>query len=137
MASRFHHTGFVVPSISAEAAAIARSLSIGWDGKITHDPLQMVNVTFLPSIDSDRGSVELVEPAGKRSPVLKFAESGGGLHHVCYEVGDLSDQLAQSQANGDVLVRVPLRAAAFGGRRIAWVRTKSQLLVEFLELTAS
>ncbi len=133
MASRFHHTGFVVTSITERAEQIARSLGIGWDGQITHDPLQMVNVTFLPSNEAGAATIELVEPAGKRSPVLKFAESGGGLHHVCYEVDDLTAQLAQSQANGDALVRVPLRAAAFGGRRIAWVRTQTQLLVEFLE----
>ena len=110
---------------------MARSLATGWDRVIVHDPLQMVNVTFLPSAGA--GCVELIEPAGMRSPVLRFAEKGGGLHHVCFEVADLGARLAQSQADGDVLVRVPLRAAAFGGRRIGWVRTEAALLVEFLE----
>ena len=133
MPSRFHHTGFVVTSISAQAERFARSLGIGWDGQITHDPLQMVRVTFLPANEAGATTIELIEPAGNRSPVLKFAEAGGGLHHVCYEVEDLEKQVAESRANGAALVRVPLPAAAFGGRRIAWVLTKAQLLVEFLE----
>lgn len=77
--------------------------------------------------------VELVEPVGPRSPVRKFAEAGGGLHHICYEVGDLKSQIAASQAAGGTLVRVPLPAVAFEGRKIAWILTAQKLLVEYLE----
>ena len=66
MSSRFHHTGFVVASITGQAERIARSLGIGWDGRITHDPLQMVNVTFLPANEAGTATIELIEPAGKR-----------------------------------------------------------------------
>lgn len=77
--------------------------------------------------------VELVEPVGARSPVRKFAEAGGGLHHICYEVQDLQSQLAASQAAGGTLVRIPLPAVAFEGRKIAWILTAQKLLVEYLE----
>jgi methylmalonyl-CoA/ethylmalonyl-CoA epimerase len=77
--------------------------------------------------------VELVEPAGPRSPVRKFADAGGGIHHVCYEVDDLKTHLESAQHAGCILVRVPLSAAAFGGRKIAWVKTGTGQLVEFLQ----
>lgn len=132
-ASRFHHVGFVVTSISENADRIARSVSVAWDGMIVHDPLQMVRVAFLPSNDPLHSTMELIEPASPRSPVRKFAEAGGGLHHVCYEVDDLAAQIAHSEKSGAVLVRIPLPAAAFGGRKIAWLKTAEGLLVEFLE----
>ncbi len=95
---RLHHTGFVVASIEECAEQMANSLSLAWDGVIILDPLQFVRVTFLPEAKSGAASIELVEPAGPRSPVKKFAEAGGGLHHVCYEVDDLKAQLSQSQS---------------------------------------
>lgn len=132
-ATRLHHVGFVVTSISKYAERMARSISVEWDGVIVHDPLQFVRVTFLPSNDPLHSTIELIEPASPRSPVRRFAEAGGGLHHVCYEVDDLAGQIAHSEKCGAALVRVPLPAAAFGGRRIAWLKTAEGLLVEFLE----
>jgi methylmalonyl-CoA/ethylmalonyl-CoA epimerase len=130
---RLHHVGYVVRSIAETAPAMARALSLGWDSQIIHDPLQLVNVTFLPANVAGSSTIELVEPAGRRSPVLKFAESGGGLHHVCYEVEDLEAQIAASRAAGGTLVRVPMPAVAFAGRKIAWVVTAERLLVEYLQ----
>ena len=77
--------------------------------------------------------IELVEPAGEDSPVLRFLEQGGGLHHVCYEVADLEEQLVEFRSRGAVIARRPKPAVAFGGRRIAWVITAEKLLVELLE----
>ena len=52
-----------------------------------------------------------------RSPAQKFAQAGGGIHHVCYEVNDLKAQVESTQQAGCHLVRT---ATAFGGRKIAW-----------------
>jgi methylmalonyl-CoA/ethylmalonyl-CoA epimerase len=131
--SRLHHVGYVVPSIAEAVTEYQAALSVDWDGEIVHDPLQIVRVTFLPSNGADAATVELVEPAGPRSPVLKFAQAGGGIHHVCYEVNDLKGQLESAQQAGCILVRVPLPAAAFGGRKIAWIKTASGQLIEFLQ----
>jgi methylmalonyl-CoA/ethylmalonyl-CoA epimerase len=133
---RLHHVGYVVASISKSAPRFAQLLSIGWDGQVIHDPLQFVRVTFLPANLSTQSTIELVEPAGPRSPVRKFAEAGGGLHHVCYEVDDLQAQIEYSQSAGATLVRVPLPAKAFDGRRIAWIMTAEKQLVEYLERAA-
>lgn len=109
------------------------ALALEWDGVIVHDPLQMVRVTFLPSNDPKVATIELIEPAGPRSPVLKFAQNGGGLHHVCYEVDDLQERVAQSTKSGCTLARFPMRAAAFDGRKIAWIQTPSHQLIELLQ----
>ena len=104
-----------------------------WDGIIFHDPNQLVRVTFLRGKQPNAPLFELVEPAGDKSPVIPFLKRGGGLHHLCYEVENLESQLALSRSQGGLLVRAPLPAVAFEGRRIAWVYTKHKLLLEFLE----
>ncbi len=130
---RFHHVGFVVASIEGAAESLAQSIGGDWDGRIIHDPLQVVRVTFLRSPVATDPLLELIEPAGGDSPVLGFLKRGGGLHHLCYEVFDLDKQLEASQSRGDLVVRSPLPAAAFGDRRIAWVYARGKLLLEYLE----
>jgi methylmalonyl-CoA/ethylmalonyl-CoA epimerase len=129
----FHHVGFVVASIDAAIQSIAKSVDAEWDGVITHDPLQSVKVAFVRPRRAADPLLELVEPAGEKSPVLAFLKRGGGLHHLCYEVDQLDQQLERSRANGGLVVRAPVPAVAFGGRRIAWFYTKEKLLIEYLE----
>jgi methylmalonyl-CoA/ethylmalonyl-CoA epimerase len=129
----FHHVGYAVASISDVGREFARSIGAQWDGEIIHDPLQEARVTFLRCAGPGTPAVELVEPAGEKSPLHKFVAKGGGLHHVCYEVDSLDAQLEQSRDAGCLVVKNPLPAVAFGGRRIAWVYTRQKLLIEYLE----
>ena len=130
---RFHHLGFVVASIRTSVPGFMESLQAEWDGLIFHDPNQAVRVTFLRGKHPASPVLELVEPAGENSPVIPFLKRGGGLHHLCYEIDNLEDQLALSRAQGGLVVKTPLPAVAFEGRRIAWVYTKNKLLLEYLE----
>lgn len=129
----FHHVGFVIASIKKAGESIAQSLGTEWDGEIIHDPLQHVRVAFLRAGAPNDPLVELVEPVGPESTVSQFLKRGGGLHHLCYEVNSLGEQLEVSKALGGLVARQPLPAVAFGGRRIAWVYTKNRLLLEYLE----
>ena len=128
-----HHVGFVVASISAVAPQFAAMLDSDWDGEIIADPLQDSRVSFLRSKIASNPLFELVEPLGNESPVRKFLERGGGMHHLCFQVADLEEQLRMSREKGALVTRQPAPAVAFGGRRIAWVFTKTKLLIEFLE----
>ena len=132
-APSFHHVGFVVQSITATGTAFAKSLGASWGGEIIHDPLQQARVSFMHCGTSGSPALELVEPDSERSPLHKFLGKGGGLHHICYEVDSLEKQLESSRAAGCLIVKAPLPAFAFGGRRIAWVYTAQKLLVEYLE----
>ena len=128
-----HHVGFVTRSIADAGPEFAKSLNAEWDGEIIHDPQQGARVTFMRCGGPLTPAFELVEPDDEASALNKFLGTGGGLHHVCYEVDSLSDQLASSRAAGGLVVKPPLPAVAFGGRRIAWVYTRHRLLVEYLE----
>lgn len=131
--TRLHHVGYVTASIAGSVDEYAKATGLAWDGRIIHDPLQMVSVAFLRSDDGSLASVELVEPAGRRSPVNRFLASGGGLHHICIEVADLNAYIEGSKAAGCTLVRVPMPAVAFDGRKIAWITTPTGQLIELLQ----
>jgi len=130
---KLHHIGFVVDSIEESAVSLAMSLGASWDKNVICDAVQKVKVTFLKGHYSPEPMIELVEPAGPDSPVSRFVERGGGLHHVCYEVEDLEAHLAYCKKVRTICIRQPVPAVAFGGRRIAWAITPKRLLVEFLE----
>jgi methylmalonyl-CoA/ethylmalonyl-CoA epimerase len=130
---RLHHIGFVVRDIQAEIQKVARSVGATWDTKVFHDPLQKVKVSFIQTACPGDAQIELVEPASPDSPVLRFLEKGGGLHHLCYEVADLGEHLSKMRKEGALVVKSPLPAVAFENRLIAWVFTRQKLLLEFLE----
>jgi len=128
-----HHVGYVVRSIREAAQGFIDSLELEWDGRVIHDPFQTVCVSFFRPRAAGCPSIELIEPAGSGSAVERFLEQGGGLHHLCFEVGSLEAQLERTKTSGDLIVHPPAPAVAFEGRRIAWVYTRNKLLVEYLE----
>jgi len=129
----FHHVGFVVSSIQDTVQGFAETLDTEWDGAVVFDPHQDARVTFLRSRSPADPLFELIEPASEHSPVLGFAKKGGGIHHICYVVDSLEQQLQQCRSQRSLVVRQAAPAAAFGGRRIAWVYTRNKLLIEYLE----
>lgn len=132
--ARFHHMGFVVADIASAAEGFVRTLQTRWDGKVWEDPLQRARVAFLV-IRATEPQIELVEPVGEDSPVLRFLrERGGGLHHVCYEVRDVDEEMAGMKARGAMIVSRPKPAVAFQGRRIVWMLAPGKLLIELLEV---
>jgi methylmalonyl-CoA/ethylmalonyl-CoA epimerase len=130
---KLHHIGFVVRSIQDCGWSFAQALAATWDENIVFDPVQNVRVTFLVGRGKTDPLIELIEPGGEDSPVTRFLERGGGLHHLCYEVNDLEGHLEFCKSAGSTIIRPPVPAVAFGGRRIAWAMTRKKLLMELLE----
>ncbi len=129
--SSLHHVGYVVASIEAARENFSAVLGGAECSLISEDPIQRVRVAFLGARGAPQ--IELIEPATADSPVKKFLDAGGGLHHLCYETDLLEDELARQRKAGGVVIRGPRPAVAFNGRRIAWVITSHKLLLEFLE----
>jgi methylmalonyl-CoA/ethylmalonyl-CoA epimerase len=128
-----HHFGYVVSSLPEALNGFAGSMGARVISEVIHDARQDVYVAFLQPPSQDSVQLELVAPASATSPVMAFAQKGGGLHHVCYEVDDLDETLAQARRRKCLPVRPPKPAAAFHGRRIAWIITPERLLIEYLE----
>jgi methylmalonyl-CoA/ethylmalonyl-CoA epimerase len=129
---RLHHVGFVVANIEASVPGMSRALLAHWNSEIFTDPLQRVRVTFLKGAQQSP-LLELVEPLGRDSPVFRFLDDRGGLHHLCYEVSSIPEHLDRIRAVGGLIVSRAKPAVAFRGRPIAWALTREKLLLEFLQ----
>ena len=98
MIGRLNHVAIVVPDLAA-AAAKYRDL-LGADvGAPQALPEHGVTVVF---VTLDNSKVELMTPLGPNSPVAKFLADhpAGGMHHVCFEVPDLTEAAARLVAGG-------------------------------------
>ncbi len=96
-------------------------------------PEQAVDVAFLPVGESE---IELVKPATEDSGVAKWmAKRGPGIHHICFEVDDIRQTLADMAANGVQLIDAKPRLGA-GGKLYAFVHPKSTggVLVELYQV---
>ena len=96
-------------------------------------PEQAVDVAFLPVGASE---VELVKPATEDSGVAKWmAKRGPGIHHICFEVDDIHQTLAEMAAQGVLLIDRKPRTSA-DGKLYAFVHPKSTggVLVELYQI---
>jgi len=128
-----HHVGIVLASIDAEVSSYETTLNLRVVSGPFIDPLQEARVIFLSGGQPAEAAIELVEPTSETSPVASFLKRGGGMHHICYVTKNIEGELARVSALGALIVRPPVPAVAFQGRRIAWVYTRQRLLVELLE----
>ncbi|PTM90172.1 methylmalonyl-CoA epimerase [Mycoplana dimorpha] len=88
MLGRVNHIAIAVPDLSAATATYRDVLG----AKVTAPqalPEHGVTVVF---VDLPNTKVELLEPLGDASPIAAFLgkNPGGGMHHICYEVADIT-----------------------------------------------
>ena len=93
--------------------------------------LTNIQYRILKAIRPGDAQIELVQPNADDSPVTRFLrEKGGGFHHICYEVADLEERMAEMKSRGAMIAKRPKPAVAFQGRRIAWMLTAEKLLIQ-------
>lgn len=86
--------------------------------------------------EGDTTAIEIVTPAGPSSQVSgHLRRSGPGLHHVAFEVDDITAELATLRARGAVLVDDEPRPGGQPGLLIAFVHLgpATGLLVELVQ----
>lgn len=131
---RLHHIGIVVDNIVEKVALYRSAVPIGPPSEIIYDEIQQVRVAFVQV--SQDVAIEFIEPVGEKSPVTRSLRRGSSLHHLCYEVQDIEQAVAEACAAGAIVVCEPVPAAAFQGRRIAFVYPPIGDLTEFVEETS-
>ncbi len=126
---RFHHVGVAVDDLDAATAAYAESCGATVDGETFDDPLQQVRIRFL-SLGGAR--IELLAPMSDKSHLSRILNRGIGVYHICYEVPNLDQTLADMQSGGAKIIAPAKPAVAFGGRRVAFTMQRG-LMIELLE----
>ena len=128
---RIDHIAIVVADIEAALVFWRDALGLGLD-HIEDVPEQKSLVAFLPAADSE---VELVQPTTDDSGVARYLQKRGpGMHHICFEVDDLSGCLERLKDKGVRLINdAPLKLE--DGKQIAFIHPESAfgVLVELYQ----
>ncbi len=129
---RLHHIAYVTDNLEAKAETFCQLLGFTQLGQPEVDETQRVRILFLDMGNGEK--LELLEPWGENSPIQQHLQKGGGLYHLCFEVDDLADTLEKVQTNDQAyVVREPTAAPAIGDQSVAFVVTKDQDLIEFVQ----
>ena len=96
---RLNHVGVATPSIERSLELYRMMFGAEPHGPAFDLPAQGVRVSF---VDAPNSQIELIEPLGENSPIVKFLEKNplGGQHHVCFEVPDIAEARAEFEAKG-------------------------------------
>ncbi len=89
--------------------------------------------------DTGRGKVELLESLHPDSPITRFlTKRGPGIHHVCFEVNDISSAIKELKAsNIEVIYSEPHRGTE--GYQVVFIHPRSTggVLVELAQKPGS
>ena len=113
---KLHHVGIVVKNIQESLGELTKFLDFQETSVPIEVKSQRVNVCFLKTSDV---YIELIEPIENDSPVKTFSESGGGFHHLCFEVEDIFKEIKRMADDGARVIVEPTKG--FEDRLIAFV----------------
>ncbi len=129
---RIDHIAIAVEDLNQSLGFWEKALGLTLHGQ-RNVPEQAVDIAFLPIGASE---IELVKPATAESGIAKWMQKRGpGIHHICFEVDDIRQTLAELAAQGVELIdREPKPGA--DGKLYAFVHPKSTggVLIELYQL---
>jgi methylmalonyl-CoA/ethylmalonyl-CoA epimerase len=116
---KIDHIGIAVSDLESARDFYTKALGL----KVgREEALEGMTVVFIPV---GKVNLELIQPATDEGVIAKFiARRGEGVHHIAYEVDDLSSALEELKGQGVKLVDEAPRTGAHG-KEVAFVHPKS------------
>lgn len=125
------HIGIVVKSIELGIDSWVKLFGYEQTTEVVENKKQKVNVVFMEKPGSV--AVKLLEPTGPSSPVYSFSRRGGGLHHICFRGGCLTEDLKTLVKKGARVLVPPEAGEAFENEEIAFVYAAHGLNIELID----
>jgi methylmalonyl-CoA epimerase len=121
MIKRIHHIAIAVRDMEAALRVYQQTLGLGLS-EIQDRPDLTAKIAFLPTGDSE---IELVQPVTSDTDVARFLDKRGeGIHHVCLEVDDIEEALAELREKGLELIDEVPRVGP-NGEKFAFIHPTS------------
>jgi methylmalonyl-CoA/ethylmalonyl-CoA epimerase len=88
MIGRLNHVAIAVPDLEQGAKTYASLLG----AKVSAPQIEAAHGVRVVFVELPNTKIELLEPFGENSPIQAFLDRNpaGGMHHVCYEVSDIT-----------------------------------------------
>ncbi|MEO0076382.1 MAG: methylmalonyl-CoA epimerase [candidate division WOR-3 bacterium] len=133
MLKSLNHIGIAVKSLDEAIKIYCDLLGFGEPEIIELKDMNLKVAIF----KMENYKIELVESTSENTPIAKFLEKRGpGIHHLCFNVDNIEEQLARFKANGVILIDEKPRIGALG-QKVAFISPKSTngVLIELSEQT--
>lgn len=130
--TKVNHVAIVVKDIEESLKFWEESLGLTLD-HIEVVPSQNSRVAFFHVGESE---VELVQPTSTETGLAAYLEKRGeGMHHLCMEVDDIDEKLAELKGKGVRLINET--PEVLPGRKMAFIHPKAGngVLIELYQLT--
>lgn len=114
---RLHHIGVATKDIEATKAYIKNLYPVIKETDIIYDPNQDATLCMLTLEEG----LELELIMGEK--VNSFVDKKQYIYHLCFEVADMEEALAEYRKNRDIVMSKPTPAVLFDNRRVAFVFT--------------
>ena len=125
MIGKLNHVAIAVPDVRAAAKLYRERL-----GAKVSEPVALpdhgVTTVF---VNLDNTKIELLEPLGADSPIAAFLARNpqGGMHHLCYEVGDIVAARDHLKAEGARILGDGEPKTGAHGKPVLFVHPKDML----------
>lgn len=128
---KVHHIGYAVKNIE-EAVKTFQQLGYTLGGGITKDDFRCVKICFMKNGNE---CVELVAPNGEKTPVDGVLKLNGATpYHICYEVNNLDNSIAELKKQKFMVVQKPEIAPAIDCCKVAFLYQKDIGMIELVEV---
>ena len=133
---RIDHVAVVVRDLES-ALQFYRDLLGIQPSRILDFPQEGVRIAFLPLGGADGSEIELLEPINPEGSVARFLQQrGGGLHHICLEVPDIDQTLAELRDAGARILDESPRPTAEGRGIFLHPKGTGGVLLELVQRAA-
>ena len=142
MAFKLDHIGLVVENID-KMKELFGTIGLDTGTEAIVNPLQKVSASFVNVGETADIYIEILEPASNDAPISKFLQnSGGGLHHLCFEVDNIEDAIKELNSKGFRIVVPPEDCRAYDENlkrrcqeptKIAFFIVTKGVLIELIE----
>lgn len=88
MLGNLNHVAIAVPDLDVAIATYANTLG----ANVTDKQILSEHGVTVVFVELPNTKIELLEPLDENSPIANFLENNpaGGMHHICYEVEDIT-----------------------------------------------
>lgn len=129
---KFDHIGIFVSDLAVGMQGIESLFPVARASVVFTDPLLQVQVQFL--YDDAGICYELVAPFGPANPIDGILKSRKNiLNHVAYRTDTLDAKVAQLRDDGAFPLGPARPAVAFGGKRVIFLLTKLNFIIELID----
>ena len=130
---KLHHIGIVVQDIENGIQRYKSMFGFTPITEVINDPIQKVSVVLLSDPELHSLPIELIAPLTDDSPVSKILKGKTRLYHICFLVENIEDSIKLLRSNGAIIISGPVPADLFKGKRIAFVYSPDNYIIEILE----